>query len=425
MKRPPIRRIPLAPHITLLAREQHDNALVALKLFSTAGAADDPAGREGTANLVEQMLLEGTEHFTSSQIAERIEAEGVHLNTHAGKDSFAVSMLGTQEGFVACLPMLAEILSRPTFPADRLEIEKKLVVQDIREERDNPGEMVFQEFERRFYPGHPYAHPVSGEEETVPRIARDDVVAFYRGGLRSSHGVVAMAGDLSPEVVVEALAPALADWGNAESRPMPRPERQYVATTHRVTRQLDAQWVVMGYPAPGVHSPDYMALRVLDGLLSSGTDGSLFAEIRDRFGWAYQIGSSYAARRGPGFFSIYFSTSAEHLERVMEELNKLIAQLSREPLQDEHLLRLRTYLKGMFVMGAETNMSQATQFGLYETLGLGMDFPERFPGLVDAVSAEDLCRVAREYLREPTIVYCGREAAKSGTVTNFARNACG
>lgn len=397
----------LAPHVTLLAREQHDNALAALKLFTTAGAADDPPGREGTANLVEQMLLEGTERFTSAEIAERIEAEGVHLNTHAGKDGFTVSMLGTREGFIACLPMLAEILAHPTFPDDRLSIEKKLVVQDIREEQDNPAEMVFQEFERRFYAGHPYAHPVSGEEETVLSCQREDLVRFYRSCVQVSHCLVAMAGDLEPEVVVEALGPALADWGNAEARPMPRPEREYAPSTHRVSRPLDAQWVVIGYPAPGVHSPDYMPLRVLDGLLSSGTDGSLFAEIRDRFGWAYQIGSSYAPRRGPGFFSIYFSTSAEHLDGLMEELVRLVGQLAREPLADEHLARLRTYLAGMFVMGAETNMGQATQFGTYELLGLGADFPERFPSLLEAVQAEDLCRVADQYLREPTIVYCG------------------
>lgn len=408
MKRPALRRLALSPHTTLLAREQYDNALVALKLFATAGSADDPPGRAGTANLLEQMFLEGTESLSSVEIAERIEAEGVHLNAHAGKDAFTISMLGTRDGFTACLPILAEVLASPTFPEERLEIEKRLVLQDLAEEQDNPAEMVFQEFERKFYAGHPYAHPVSGEPESIPAVTRQDLVAFHGEKLRRAHCVAAIAGALEAEAVVEALGPALADWGDPQGRALPRPDRTYQPGTHRVNRPLDAQWVVLGFPAPGVHSPDYMALRVLDGLLSSGTDGSLFAEIRDRFGWVYQIGSSYAARRGPGFFSIFFSTSREHLDGLLEELKRLFARMAREPISDEHLLRLRTYLKGMFVMGAETNMGQATQFGLYETLGLGADFPDRYAAELERVSAADLARVAGQYLREPTIVYCGQ-----------------
>ena len=407
MKHPEAQRLDLTTSIPLIARRVPGSAVVAFKLYLAAGAADDPAGAEGMANLVSEMFLEGTENFDSATLAEMIEAEGVHLSGNAGKDHFTISMLGTPEGFTTCLPILAEVLSRPTFPEERLEIEKRLIVQDIHEEQDNPGEMAFQAFEERFFgEGHPYAHPVSGREASVSGISRDAVVAWQSGALHGAPGVAALVGEIDPRTVIAALGPALESWGQS-AKPAVRPGVAAHPGLHRVPRALDAHWVVRGYRAASVHDEDYMPLRVVDGLLSSGSDGSLFAEVRDRFGLVYQIGSTYAARRGPSLFAVYYSTSVEHLPKVQEEVDGLLGALAERPLPGEQLERLKTYLKGMFVMSAETNMGQASQLGMYEILGMGYDFPDRFAEAVDAVTAEDMQRVVQTYFTDPTTVILG------------------
>jgi len=162
--------------------------------------------------------------------------------------------------------------------------------------------------------------------------------------------------------------------------------------------------ILAGGPAPALTDPDYPAVKVLSAVLGGGMAGRFFSELRDKQGLAYSTGAFYPSRVGRGVLVAYLGTAPANAEKAEEGIRKELARLGREALGAEEVARARTYLLGQFALDRRTNARLAWYQAFFESAGVGHDFAERYARAVEAITAEDVQRVARAYLGLPTVV---------------------
>lgn len=400
---PDVQKTILANGVTILTKVNPSSEIVALRVYLEAGPRYEKAEECGLTNLMLRMLQAGTTNRSALQIANEIDSIGADFNTDLNKDYGGLVLKTTRATFEQGLDVLLDCLLHPTFPEDRLVNERETLLKEIRQERDSLLTEAFKLFQQQIYGVHPYALPALGEEETVARFQREDVVRYYESRMDPNRLVIVAVGNFDPQLLINRLEAEVGALP-VRPRPMPRPLDSALLplqSDHRasvVQRQSEAEWLVLGYLAPAIASADFPAMRVLDSIMGGSMDSRLFIELRDKRGLAYQVGSAYPARLGPSIFAIYIGSAPENHEAVVDGILQEVHRLKYEPIPEDELERAKTFIKGTFIMSQETNMGQAGLYGLYEVMGLGAQFVEAFPELITAVTAEQVQEAARKYL---------------------------
>jgi predicted Zn-dependent peptidase len=171
-----------------------------------------------------------------------------------------------------------------------------------------------------------------------------------------------------------------------------------------LTRPAAQAQILMGFLAPSIGHPDYAAVKVLQTALGGGMSGRLFGELRDRQGLAYSTGAMYPSRTGQSFVVAYIGTAPASAQRSEEAMKQQIDRVGVEPLSEGELARAKRYVLGQFDLDRRTNARLAWYAGFFEAAGVGQGFAESYPRAVEAVTVDDVQRVARIYLSAPTVV---------------------
>jgi predicted Zn-dependent peptidase len=258
------------------------------------------------------------------------------------------------------------------------------------------------------YGNHPYGRPTLGRAAAVERLDRARLVAHHQRFYRAPRMILAVSGDVVAREVRNEVARlfAGAPAGGAETdaegpTPAPRGDRLVI-----VRPAAQAQ-VLAGVLAPPVSHRDYATVKVLTTALGGGMAGRLFTEVRDKQGLAYVTGAAYPSRWGPSVLWAQLGTAPPNQVRAEASMLGELERLRREPLSPSELARAKGYLLGNFAMDRRTNARLTWYDGFFESLGVGPDFAERYERAVEAVTIEDVQRVAQTYLATPTVVRLG------------------
>jgi predicted Zn-dependent peptidase len=386
--------------LTLLTKPSQANDIVAVTVMLGIGSIRETDAQAGLSNLTQTLLLKGTASRTAEQIAVELESTGARVSASAARDYGVISLIATADGLPASLPILFDVLRNPSFPADQVAHEVAQTLQKIRAKEDQFMQKAVELLAEAYYGTHPYHKPLLGYPETVPALTREDVAGFFNAYYRPDSTILSVAGHFDRAWVVEQVE---AHLGGAT--PAPPPPFEVPAMTplteprQRVEpRESQATWLALGFGAPSITDADHPAMEVLDTVLGGSMNCRLFTELRDRRGLAYQVGSTYIARPGPSVFVAYIGAGPDQFEVAREGILDELRKVRSEPVSDEELRASKTYIKGTFVMGQERNSSQASMLARFESVGLGHGYAQRYPGLIDRVTAEDVLRVARTHL---------------------------
>jgi zinc protease len=406
----------LSSGVTVSLKENRYNEIVAFRVYLECGPRYEAPEETGLSNLMLRLLLSGTENRSARQVAGEIDALGAELNTDVNKDYGSLILKSTRAAFEQALDILLDCLLKPTFPQDRFENEKETILKEIRQEKDSLLTEAFRSFQKEIYGRHPYGQPALGLEETVSRFTRDDVVQMYRRSLDPERTRIVVVGNFDEEALLEILESRIGLIADRPARgqlaldgllvPFPK-----APTEISMERKSETEWLVLGYLGPPISSEDYAAMKVIDSIMGGSMDSRLFTELRDKQGLAYQVGSTYPSRLGPSIFAIYIGAAPENHDQVVKGILRQVERIQNEPLPPDELQRAKTYIKGTFVMGLETNMGQASTAGLFGVLGMGTDFIEQYPEKIEAVTAEKVREVSRKYLNIYTLSTVRPEAA--------------
>ncbi len=408
-----VNRLVLSNGITLIVVENPTADLVAGRMFlKNAGTRWENRHQAGISHLLSSVITKGTKNLSSIEIAEKIESIGASLGADASSDYFGFSVKTIAADFSQILHLMAEILRFPTFPEIEVELEKRLTIQGIRSQQEQPFNVGFNQLRELMYQDHPYALSILGTEETVSQLTSEDLHRYHQNYFRPDNFVISLSGCLTFKQAVDLVQDAFGDW---QIPPSSLPPLEFppisVQPGQKVTIQETQQAIVMlGYLAPGVAKmADYSALKLLNTYLGNGLSSRLFVELREKRGLAYDVSGFYPTRLDEAQFVVYMGTAPENTAIAIEGLRNEVDRLANQRLNGLEIKAAKNKLLGQYALGKQTNAEIAQIYGWYETLGLGIEFDTLFCEQINLIEAEQLQNVAISYLTKPYLSLVGPE----------------
>jgi zinc protease len=405
------RREKLPSGLTVLVRENTSTPVVAASLFVRVGSRWETEQDAGISHLLQQVLVKGTTTRSALEIAETAEGLGGGISASADVDFSELRATALARNWKKMLELMADVALRPTLPDAEIDGERKAMLTALRSRQDQPFPLAMDTVMSRVYGDHPYGRPVLGRPAALERIDRAALVAYHQRFYRAPRMILAVSGDVSAREVMAEVARRFATAAGGEGEPEPTLPAAVARADRTVLVRPAAQaQVLVAFLAPPTSHPDYAAVKVLTTALGGGMAGRLFTEVRDKQGLAYSTGGAYPSRLGPGVLYMQLGTAPANQARAEAAMLGELERIRRDPVNPGELNRAKAYLLGQFALDRRTNARLAWYDAFFEVLGAGPDFADRYARDVEAVTADDLLRVARTYLAAPTIVTLGPNA---------------
>jgi zinc protease len=405
------RREQLPSGLTVLVRENSATPVVAASLFVRAGSRWETEDDAGITHLLQQVLLKGTLTRSALEIAETAEGLGGGISASADMDFSELRATALARNWKKMLELMADVALRPTLPDTEIDGERRAMLTALRSRQDQPFPLAMDTVMSRVYGDHPYGRPVLGRPTALERVDRAALLAYHQRFYRAPRLILAVSGDVSAREVMAEVTRRFATAPTGEGEPEPTLPAAAARADRTVLVRPSAQaQVLVAFLAPPTSHPDYAAVKVLATALGGGMAGRLFTEVRDKQGLAYSTGGAYPSRLGPGVIYMQLGTAPANQVRAEEAMLGELERIRRDPVNPAELARAKAYLLGQFALDRRTNARLAWYDAFFEALGVGRDFADRYTRAVEAVSAEDVLRVARTYLAAPTIVTLGPAA---------------
>ncbi|MFN3429965.1 MAG: M16 family metallopeptidase [Candidatus Sericytochromatia bacterium] len=391
-------RVKLSNGLTLLVIERRNLPIVSVSAIVRAGGAYDPAHQAGLASLTASLLERGTTTRTAPQIAEAIDFVGGSLSVGAGLDSTSAGLSVLKKDLDTGLGVFADVLMRPTFPEAELKRVKEEATANLRSSLDDADEVARMAFERSLLAGHPYG--TSATIGTLGRINRADLVTFYETYYRPNNAFMAVVGDLSPEEATAKFEQVFKGWA-AKPVTLPALKAPTAPTERRVVlvdMPVNQSFIRLGNLGVQRNHADYFPLIVLNFILGGDFTSRLNQEIRDRQGLAYGAGSRFAMNLAAGTFTASLNTKSQSTGQALRAVLGEVRKMQEAPVSAAELAFAKDYLTGAFPLRFETNADLAREVVNMEFFGLAPDYLATYRERVRAVGADDVQRVARQYL---------------------------
>lgn len=384
----------------LLVSEQRNLPMVLVRVMLDAGSRRDPAGKAGLANLTADLLTEGTAKRSAQQIKEEIDFIGGSLGASADTDYAVVGLQVLRKDLDAGLDLLADVLLRPAFKADELSRRREAILASIRAAEDDPTTVANKAFQRALYGETPYGHPDEGTAESVPRITRGDVQAFFKTFYAPARAGIVVVGDISAAEARDRLGAALGGWNGAAPPAFAYPPLPPAAPQQlRINRPVTQAAIAMGNLGIERANPDYEMVAVMNYVLGSGGFSSrLMENIRTQAGLAYSVGSYFSASKSPGPFEIIMQTKTASVVDAIARTRQEMERIRTQPISDAELQEAKRYLTGSFPLRLDSNSKIADFIGQAWFYELGMSYADTYIAKVNAVTVADVQRVAQAYI---------------------------
>lgn len=433
-----IHRTTLDNGIVVLVAENPTADIIAARFFLRAGSRWEQPNHAGLFHLISAVLTKGTQRFSSLEIAEQVESVGASLGTDATTDYFLLSLKAVSADFKEMLILAGELLRSPTFPQQELELERRLTLQAIRSQQEQPFTVAFDQLRHSMYGDHPYALSGLGTEETVSQISQTDLLAYHQSFFRPDNLIVSVSGRIEPEIAIALIKSVLGDW-QRPNEPLPTLNTPSILGNplSKTTAQETQQSILMlGYLAPAVVNsaaadslaaqpypypfhPDYAALKLLNTHLGNGLSSRLFVELREKRGLAYEVSAFYTTRLDTAQFVAYMGTAAENTAIGLDGLRSEMDRLGVIPLSADELQAAKNKILGQYALGKQTNAQIAQTFGWYEALGLGIEFDQTFQQQIMSITSDQAQAVAQKYLTNPYVSLVGPASAVNKLVSAY------
>ncbi len=379
--------------------EDDDLPIISIEIHIEGGSR---LGTPGLGALLADMLDEGTTTRTAVELAEEVERIGAALSTGAGRDGTVVRMGVLKPQLDRALELLADVVLNPAFDEDELDRVKRERITRILQTRDEARDLADNAFADRLYePGSPYGQPLLGTEAALRSVGRDLVAALYEQTFKAGNMSMVVVGDVDRAELKEQLEAAMgslpsgsgADFISQSPRALAGP------SIYVVDKPGAAQSEVrIGRVAVDRATQDYFPLMVMNTILGGSFTSRLNANLREDKGYTYGAGSSFALRREPGPFVARAAVNTPTTDKAVVEFLRELRRLAHEPVGDAELDRARKYLALRLPQRFETVAGVAAQIADQMLNDLADDYYETYVDRVMEVTAEDVRRVAGQYL---------------------------
>jgi predicted Zn-dependent peptidase len=388
-----IRRTELDGGLRVVTEAMPELRSVSIGFWAGTGSRDESDELSGASHFLEHLLFKGTAARSAREIAESVEAVGGEMNAFTTKEYTAYYVRILDESTELALDILSDVIWSPAFRPEEVDSERQVILEEIRMRDDTPDDLVHELFGEALFPGHPLGREVLGQETTIEAMPRDEIADYHRAHYRAGNLVVAAAGNLDHDQVVEGVARRFAgQHGGRDARDLVGHESP--ATLRVLTRPTEQAHLVLGMPALSRTDPDRFALSALNQVLGGGMSSRLFQEVREKRGLAYSVYSYRMAFVETGLLAVYAGTAPKNAFQVLSimhgELDRLAADRG---ITDTELERAKGHLKGSLALSLEDSAGRMNRLGRSELTTGEVLSVDDLVAQIDAVTPDDVARV--------------------------------
>ncbi|MEM7532307.1 MAG: pitrilysin family protein [Chloroflexota bacterium] len=403
-----ITRTVLDNGITVLVYENHAAPVAVLEGRLNVGAVQDPADKTGVSSFTSSMLTRGSASYDFDSFNETIESVGASLGVSSGKHTVSFHSNSLSEDLPTMVTVLADILRNPTFPEPHMELIRNQRLIAIQEREQDTQQVASLHFNAAMYGSeHPYGRTTTGYTDSVNAITRQDLVDFHNTYYSPQGAVIVVVGDVQTQDVLQTIGGSLGDW-TGEMIPQDlasvihpsNAQKQFYAMPDKV--QSD---IVLGVPAVPRTNPDFDAIRVANSILGQfGMMGRLGEKVREEQGLAYYSYSACDTRKIAGSWNAIAGVNPANVDQAIESIRNEFARMADTPVDASELSDTQAYMTGIMPLALETNAGIAGNILTMEWEQLGLDYLERYSGVINGITVADVQRVAKQYLNADNYV---------------------
>jgi len=397
MKRPTveIHKTILPSGLTVLVETLPYVRSVALGYYLRTGSAVESEEHGGASHFLEHLVFKGTKHRSTAEIAKAIDILGGDVDAFTGKEytSFYAHVLDEQ--VPTAMELLTDIVTSPRFNEDDVEMERGVILEEIKMVEDTPDDLVHEIFVTAFWPDHPLGRPILGTEETITRIERAKIVEHYEETFQPSNVIFAASGNVKPEDLVPFLekhfpptsrAPFRREWGP------PTPSQHVIIREKRELEQVHLCLGARGYPQ---QVEERYSAALLNAILGGGMSSRLFQRVREQEGLVYAIASYHNGYLHGGYEAVYAACAPKNVRRVLESTLAELRKFRNEGATPEELADAKLHLKGSILLSLESTTSRMSGIARQEYYFGRQYTPDEIIEHIDRVTLDDIQAAAR------------------------------
>ena len=398
----------LGNNINLIINHNNLNDIFAMQIFSKGGNFIEK--KSGVASITAATMMKGTKKYSSIDLSQTMEQNGIKIVPSSGSDMFTVSVKSTIKDLPLTFDLLNEIVNNASLDEQEIQRIKSEKIHAIQKNRDNPTGVVFEEFKNAIWQNSPYGVTGITLEKTIPTINKQDVENFYNNVFYPENLVISVNGNVNDKEIIDKISEIFCNKQGQTAQKFEyskyKKEFHPLAQTKNIKKAKDteASWIVIGWLTDGVNAKkDIATLEVINSILGTGMSSRLFNNLRGEQGLAYQVGSTFLENVNEGIFAVYIGTNPQTAMHSKNELLKQVNVLKREFVSEKELKEAKDKILGNFILSQETNMEKASTLGWFELSGRGIEYIKEFPQLIESVTPSDIIRVANKYFDAPYV----------------------
>ncbi len=328
-------------------------------IMVNTGSRDEETQEQGLAHFIEHTIFKGTKRRKSFHILSRMENVGGEINAYTTKEEICIYASFLPQYYDRALELFSDISLRSSFPKKELQKEKEVVIDEINSYRDNPSEEIFDEIEELVFHDHPLGRNILGTEELVKNFEKEDILNFAKNNIHTDQAVICSVGNFDFNKFVKLCQKY---FGEIPARLRHKSRKKFNNYLPKEKFEAKGQFqahCIIANEAYSAEDKRRTALVLLNNILGGpGLNTRLNMGIREKYGFCYNIESSYSPFSDTGIFSIYLGTDFQHLNRTIQLTHKELKKLREKPLGSLQLQRAKQQLTGQIAIGQESNVNE-------------------------------------------------------------------
>ena len=393
---------------------------VSLGAWVRAASLHESPATMGLSHLLEHMVFKGTERRSAKDLALALESVGGSLDAYTSREHTSYQARVLDEHVEIAADVLADLIFRPILRPSDLELERKVVLEEISTVEDTPDDLVFELHGARLWGEHPYGYPILGTRETVSSFSAADLRALHQRAYHPEHVVVAAAGNIEHDELISTLVAT--GWGEfpsgGQSRLISRPAVPALPTLSHFEREGAQTHVVFGSATVPHGDPRRYAMALVSTLLGGGMSSRLFQRVREELGLAYAVYTFQSFHHDAGIHGVYVGTAPDTAGLAIDAIREELASIASEGIPDDEVAAGKNQLKGQITLSLESvssRMYRAAGVELYDEEFRSLD---EVLALIDSIDRESVFAVCRDFFAPDlqTIVSLGPGAAPGASL---------
>lgn len=371
----------------------------AVGVWVRTASAHEPRTLMGVSHLLEHMVFKGSERRTARQIAMELEVRGGSLDAYTGRDYTSFQAHVVDEDVPRAVDVLTDLVRRPLLREQDLQLERNVVLEEINMVADTPDDLVFDLLASRMWPTHGYGHSILGTPDTVGSLTAEDLRNLHGGNYYPGNCVIAAAGSINHERLLELLEREGWLAGGAAREPTPPviPEAALRGANHRETRDTAQSHIVIATDTFPYRDPRRFALAILVNTFGGGMSSRLFQKVREELGLAYAIYAYQSLHCANGVSGVYVGTHPGTADRATEAILAEYETLARIALSEAELAEGKQQLKGQVLLSLESPAARMSRLATVALHGEPYRNLDELRATIDAVTLDEVREVAALY----------------------------